>query len=202
MDKKAFIQERIKALEESVEFFSNPRKQERERWDCNKFLATLRVSFNKEDISSSAPEPADVVFLSDAFQIKEILDPGRRRQDEYAKQLAKARVATSPDELLTLFSPKDLTPAEVCSLVFERVRKLDIKYAPEDRSKTNLLFYVNLTHRFFKHGPLPDLGHLAAHSWRSISVLLNSGAMVLYAAPDAPSYITENAGTFIAGNLS
>jgi hypothetical protein len=202
MDEKAFIQERIEALEESVEFFSNRKKQERERWDCSKFLATLRVPFNEADISSSASEPADVIFVGDAFQIKEILDPGRRRQDEYQEQLAKARAAVRADELLTLFSPKDLTPAEVCSLVFERVRNLDTKYAPADRSKTNLLFYVNLKHHFFKRGLLPDLEHLAKHGWRSISVLLNSGAIVLFAAPDAPSYLTDNAGVFIPGDFS
>lgn len=201
MNEKKFIQDRIEALEESVDFFSNPKKQERERWDCAQLLTMLQVTFDEADISSTAAEPADVTFRTEAFQIKEILDPDRRRQDEYEAQLAKARAAVSASELLTSFTPIDLTPAEVCSLVFERVKKLDIKYAPADRIKTNLLFYVNLRNRFFKRGPLPELDHLGAHGWRSISVLLNSGVIVLYAAPDAPSYLTDNAGVFLTRDL-
>jgi hypothetical protein len=197
MDEKAFIQDRIEALEESIAFFSNKNKPERERWDCKQFLATLGVPFDEAEISASAPEPADVLFRAEPFQIKEILDPGRRRQDEYKEQLAKAQVAAGASELLTLFTPKDLTPVEICDLVFAHVKTLDTKYAPADRRKTNLLYYVNLKHRFFTQGRLPELGHLAAHGWRSISVLLNSGAIVLYAALDAPNYLIENAGLVI-----
>lgn len=204
MDEKAFIQDRIEALEESVEYFSNPKKQERERWDVETFLATLGVPFNDGDIRSATPEqePADVFFGTAAFQCKEILDPGRRRQKEYAEQLNKARAAVRADELLTSFTPKDLPLAEVCDLVFEQVKKLDTKYASADQSKTNLLFYVNLMNRFFTPSQLPELGHFSAHGWRSISVLLNSGAIVLYTAPDAPNYLTDNSGLFIPSGPS
>ncbi|MFC5511158.1 DUF1780 domain-containing protein [Massilia jejuensis] len=204
MDEKIFIQDRIEALEESVEYFSNPKKPERERWDVETFLATLGVTFNDGDIRSATPEqePADVFFGGAAFQCKEILDPGRHRQREYAQQLANARVAVRADELLSSFIPKDLMLAEVCYLVLEQVKKLDTKYASADQSKTNLLFYVNLTNRFFTPGQLPELAQFTTHGWCSISVLLNSGAIVLHTAPDAPNYLVHNSGLFIPSGSS
>jgi hypothetical protein len=197
MDEKAFIQGTVEALEESVEFFSNPMKKERELWVCRKFLSTLQVPFNDTEVSAEVEEPGDVVYGTAAFQVKEISDPGRKRQDEFAAKLATARTAVRADELLTEFTPRDLTPAEASRLAHELVQKLDRKYAPADRRKTNLLLYVNLQHHFFKPGPLPELGALAAHDWRSICVLLNNGAIVLYAAPDAPRYIADNVGRII-----
>lgn len=192
MDDREFIDDRIAALKESVKYFGNKNKPERERCVCAEFLSNLRIPFADADIQSPATDPPDVVFADARFEIKEILDPGRKRHDEYKQQLAHAERATDPHELLTLFTPKDITPTEICQRVLETLQELGDRYLAGERSGIDLLFHVNLKHHTLTEGLLPDLTRLREFGWRSINVLMGWSSFVLYAAEDAPSFLIES----------
>lgn len=194
MSPREFIDDRVAALKASVKYFGNRNKPERERWVCVEFLRNLRVPFADTDIQSPAVDPPDVVFGDARFEIKEILDPGRRRHDEYKLQLARAERAVNPEDLLTLFTPKDITPAEVCEHVREALRELGPGYLAGERGGIDLLFYVNLKHHALTAGLLPDLSHLQEFGWRSITALIGWSSFVLYAAEDAPTFLRASAG--------
>lgn len=199
MDNKAFIDERIAALEESVKYFGNKNKPERERWVCKQFLMNLGVAFEEADITKSEAEPPDVLFATALFEVKEILDQDRKRHDEYKADLKTAKQAIDPQELLTSFTPKDITPVEVCDLVRQELPQLDSQYSSITRRSMDLVFYVNLQHHMLQGGTLPDLSDLKAWGWRSISALVGRTSFILDAADDAPSFIVGRRGRATTG---
>lgn len=184
----------VHALKAAVVFYGNKNKAQREVWVCRTFLQNLGVEFDEAHILAAQSDPPDVEYLTARFEIKEIQDPGRRRHDEYKQKLAVAEAATSADQLVTLYRPKDITPAEVCDLVIAEATARQSQYSAHQRSEMDLLCYVNLKHRHFKAGPLPDFGGLENLGWRSINVLDGRRALVLYANETAPEFLKANAG--------
>ena len=60
-----------------------------------------------------ASDPPDVRFRDAAFEIKEILDEGRRRHADLKEGLEKAKAARVPSDLLEPLTPRDITYNEV-----------------------------------------------------------------------------------------
>jgi hypothetical protein len=189
-----FIEETRKAMEESVSFFSSARKPERERWVVNEFLNNLGLRPNEDEIVSSQDEPPDVLFADARFEIKEIMDPGKRRHAEYKESLRRAQEAKTIADLMEEYSPRDITYTEICELVCNHIENIR-PYAPSMKSRLDLLFYVNLAdvHGYVSSALLPA-ANLKQHGWRSISFLAGPMAVVLYAAPTAPFFISSCQG--------
>ena len=190
-----FLDDLREALEASVDFFSPHRKCERELWDCEAFLSNLSVSFEASELLPQVDDPPDVVFRDARFETKEIMDPGRRRHQEYKEALAKAKSAKDPREMLEEYHPQYLTPEEIGSLVQAELDGLVNRYEPQLVAKLDLLFYVNLKSHSIEAGPMPQAARFAPYGWRSVSAFIRWGALVLFAAPDAPEFIRERVGT-------
>jgi hypothetical protein len=181
-----------KAREESLRFFDSSNKPERERWVVNEFLGNLGLEFTESEIQSVADEPPDIRFRSASFEVKEILDEGRRRHADYKTALAKANSARSPKDLLEPVAPRDITYAEICNLVESEVVRFAAKYAPATRSNLDLLFYVNLENVFgYFATPLPPSSKWDPYGFRSISVVMGRLAGVLTAAQVAPDFLKD-----------
>ena len=181
-----------KAREESVKFFGAANKPERERWVANEFLGNLGVEFAESEIQCVADEPPDIRFRSASFEIKEIIDKGRRRHADCKTALEKANSASSPQDLLEPVTPRDITYTEVCDLVEAEVVRFAEKYAPATRSNLDLLFYVNLEDVFgYVATPLPPLSKWGAYGFRSVSIVMGRLAGVLMAAQTAPDFLKE-----------
>jgi hypothetical protein len=182
-----------KAREESVRFFDPANKPERERWVANTFLWNLGVEFAESEIQCVADEPPDIRFRSASFEVKEILDEGRRRHADYKTALEKANSADSPRDLLEPVTPRDITYAEVCNLVETEVKRFARKYAPATRNNLDLLFYVNLEDVFgYVATPLPPPSKWEVYGFRSVSLVMGRLAGVLMAAQTAPDFLKNN----------
>lgn len=108
MDDMEFIEDRRSALAESVKYFSQKNKPERERWICGSFLRNIDSAFDETEILSQDDEPPDVAFRDVRFEVKEVLDPGRLRHAEYKAAFKKALEASDPQDLIEQFTPKDI----------------------------------------------------------------------------------------------
>lgn len=198
-DDKIFDEEYLasvrKDCEESVRFFGSANKPERERWVVNEFLENLGVTFVESEILPSADEPPDICFRSAAFEVKEILDKGRRRDADFKATLEKAKTATMPEDLLEPAIPRDVTYVEVCDLVEKEVARCSEKYAPAaTRKNLDLLFYVNLEDvRGDVARPLPPQSKWETYGFRSVSLVIGRAAVVLMAADSAPDFL-KNGG--------
>lgn len=192
--KRRYLKGVRRGLKESVDYFASSRKCERERWVCDEFLTNLGVFVRSGEVQSAKSEPPDVVFRDAQFEIKEILDVGRKRHAEYKAALQHALRVTEPKDLLKGYAPKDISPVEVAALVEAELMRLARHYAPAVRRGLDLLFYVNLLEHTLTDEPLPNPFRLASYGWRSISVLFGQSSLVYSAEPSSPIFLSENSG--------
>lgn len=193
-----YLKEQRKALEESVAFFAPERKVEREKWVVDAFLKNLGMTFSDSELEPVADEPPDFRFRGAEFELKELMDIGRPRHQEYRNALEKANAATDPADLLEPFRPRDITVGEVHRRILDAASELLNKYAPSTCRNLDLLFYVNLENVMgLIEAPFPDVTSLGGQLWRSVSFILGYRACVLVARADAPSFLVEASGKIV-----
>lgn len=196
-DPEDFLRERRQALQESVRYFEPANRPERERWVVCELLQNLGLKFDSNSVRSSSDDPPDVLFQDARFEVKEILDFGRKRHREFKAAATRAATITDPQELLNQFTPKDITPIEITSRVSVRLNELQLKYPVAVRRSLDCLFYVNLMEHFLKAGPIPPTGHFVTSGWRSVSAVCGWGAFVFYCHAEAPTFLRERSGQLI-----
>lgn len=200
MTDEEFLEDRRRALQKSVEYFSAKNKPERERWVCHEFIQNLGLSYEQVEVVTPNDDPPDVVFRDCRFEIKEVLDPGRRRHAEYKASLQQALEATDSKNQVELFTPQEITPQQIGSRILNKLEALQDHYAPAVRRHLDILFYVNIEDHFLKVGPMPPALEFARYGWRSVSAIMGGGALVLFAAPDASTFLGSTVGTLVERN--
>ncbi len=177
------------------DYFSQENKKKRERLVCNVFLQKLNLRFDEKDVVASDDEPPDVVFRYDRkiegrFEIKELLDPGRCRHDEY-RGIARGAACYE----LKDYVPQDITPEQIGGRILELLQGLKNRYSPDARRNLDLLVYVNLMKYFLKDGPMLSASEFEPYGWRSVSALKGcSAALVMFAASHAPMFLRHYVG--------
>lgn len=162
----------------------------RERLVCNMFLQHLNLCFDEKDVVTSNDEPPDVIFQDGRFEIKELLDHGRRRHDEYRE---RAREATH--HKVEHYEPRDITPEQIGGRILKLLQGLQTRYSPKVKENLDLLVYVNLIGFFLKDGPMLSATEFEPYGWRSVSALTGgSAALVMFAASHAPMFLRTNVG--------
>ena len=196
-----YLEDAVRDLEASVIFFGAgaPQQHAAERWVVKHFLAALGIEFTDEELHNPPRDPPDVAFRDAAFEVKELGEVGRRRHDEYREALARAKAATTPEELIEQFTMEDLLIATVCERILAATATLAAhKYADErTRRGLDLLFYVNLNPRklwTFVDGDRPDVSALVREGWRSVSFLHGDRtSRVIHASAGAPAFLRDRA---------
>jgi len=159
------------------------------------FLTNLHFGVDESEVFALESDPPDVIFRDAHFEVKEIMDPGRRRHDEVkAAQLhAKANQGKAATEMYTA---ADLTPVDVGTLVLTELNRLDQKrYLLDGREAIDLLFYVNKLEHWFRDGAMPTLQLFEGRRWRSVSAVVDTQqSLVFFARSDAPNFLVENIG--------
>ena len=175
---------------ESIDFFSNQNKPERERCVVRAFFRCLGVPFTEKDLLVNQPEPIDVAALGGRFQVTEVLAEDRRRHQEYDARLEKLKGISSVDELLVPWQNPRRAP---WSDVLERVlRRLSDKTAHAD---IDALVYINLGGTLLDpNSEVPDFSPLAALGWRSVSAVSLPYALLMHASDNAPDFIKSTVG--------
>ena len=183
---------------EPVKFFQSENKAKRECRVARTFLANLGLSFSDEELIP-AQDPPDVQFRDANFEVKEILDKGRRRHREYKERFNEATHATAPISSVRPVAFIELTISEVYDRIFQEAKRLAIqKYSLDVRQTLDLLFYVNLIHTFeFVETPFPNVAALSLLGWRSVSFVKGDRSCVLTATIEAPIFIRETDGRVV-----
>lgn len=190
MDNDFYLNAIRNGLKESVDFFASQDKFIRESWVVVEFLTNLSMPFDDADIVRGS-DPPDVIFRDAQFELKEILDKGRKRHAEFKQALVQANAATNPAELLQEYSPKNISIQEVYTRIHSVAADFAArKYSRDIREQIDLLFYVNLEDVIgFIETPFPDVTPLALLGYRSVSFLEGHRSCVLCANSNAPSFL-------------
>lgn len=173
-------------------FLSNKAKPERERAVCRAFLRTIGVKFDTSEVKAPVSDPPDVVFRTAQFEVREMLDPGRKRGDDWKRKEAKYQSATSIDDLLE--APSWPTPMTLSVLVPEVVTALAEKVRKYGAGCKQLdaMVYVNFQEKYLVlNSPVPSLDQLKAQGWRSVVLLFPPYGVLLYANAGAPHFLGE-----------
>jgi hypothetical protein len=196
-DTAEFLRATRQALKESVVYFEHANLPERERWVACELLRNFDLEFDQSGIRSSTEDPPDVLFRDAKFEVKELMDPGRERHKELKLAAARAEGVTDPQDLLTPYTPKGITPTEVAGLVAERLDELQLKYPQAVRQSLDCLIYVNLVEHVLEAGPMPPPADFAKFRWRSISAVFGWDSLVFSAGTDAPTFLRERCGQLL-----
>lgn len=188
MDK--YVKSAKEGIEETIDFFGNERKVERELWVLNEFLSYTVSDYDGSGISSAVAEPNDVVYKGIGFQIKEVSTEGRARTREYQDSLSGIIEGTKPQHLLEPYQPihipfNDAAPRLLSELHRHRTRKYGGL-----TSDMNVLVYLNLDDTTFDQ-TLVDLSLFSEEvsKWNSVSVVTNNCAIMLGRQGDSFPFI-------------
>ncbi len=182
----------VKHRQAQVDYFSPANKPERERWVVAEFLTNLGISFESHELQFVSDEPPDIRFRDAAFEVKEILDAGRRRHAEIKESVAEARAAESPMDLLRGIEPRDLVFQNVWKRLEEEVARLVSKYSTDTRAVLDVLFYVNLQNALgHVPSPYPPSEKWLPAGFRSISFVIGRFSGVAFASQIAPQFLRD-----------
>ena len=201
---ETFVNERIASLKEAIGFFSPQRKQERELWVGHELLSYLGLTAECQELKLSADEPPDLLFKEAKFELKEIMDEGWPRGREYKEALKIAEKAKNTKELLEESTPKKMKVSDAVLLVNQKASSWSKKYAPDVTRNLDLLFYLNLQDysiigNELSYEELEDYETLSL--WRSVTVVSNDCAFVLFTNNDAPEFLKVSVGSLYRKNI-
>lgn len=194
-DEAEYLRKLREHVGETRRIFSNKRKPERERMVCRAFLRCVGIEFDDKEIMPSDTEPIDVIFRAAKFQIRELMEPDRKRGDELKEFQQKVEDATSIEDLATPYSPpRPLSFQELVPELTKALSEKAVKYGTGCRD-LDALIYVNLEGRHLDaDSVMADLSKLRGQGWRSVSVLFPPYSVVLFADSTAPNLIQITAG--------
>lgn len=167
-------------LEESLDFFGNNRKEERELCVMNMFLSYFIPDFDGTGMAPAESEPNDVTYEGVGFQIKEILSEGRRRTLEFRESLSNITDATEPEDLLEPYQPTHIPFNEASRRLLSELERHRTEKYYNQTSDMNVLVYLNLEGTTYDQSEVDmSLFEEEVSKWGAVSVVTNDCAIVL-----------------------
>lgn len=178
-----------------------------ERTSVAGLVRVLKIPYEDYEIKKEKKEqsPIDVHFRGARFQVSEILDEDRKRNDELRKRQERLKRARSLAELWEPVRPGHDSlsstahaPEYYFQLILSRSQdKLDrYRRVYGDIGDIDLLVYINRPSiHLYSTDPWPDPAPLKQHGWRSVAFVGGGPyARVLYANNDAPAFLRKAVG--------
>ncbi len=190
---KELIDELRRDTQESIIYFSNKNKKERERAICRAFLRCLGIIFMECDIISDSNEPTDVKFQNAEFQIKELQDKDRKRHAEYKESYKKYKRVSTVKELFEEYTHQEISLQEVCNQLTDFLKKYANKLGKKMCNNLDLLVYVNLKDKELEYNNgVIEYSNIAKQGWRSVSMIMNRCSYIFYANDNATEFLKKN----------
>ena len=191
MCKTEYLEKLRNHASDTREFLGNKMKPERERSVCRAFLRTVGIPFKDDELVAPTDEPADVSFRTARFQIREILEPDRKRGDDWKRREKKYSEANSFDDVMESYKPPtSVVLAELVPKIVDALSEKAQKYGT-GCNDIDALVYVNLRDHFLAaDSDVPHLDKLKLQGWRSVSFLFPPYGIILFTGSEAPDFLT------------
>ena len=196
-----FKKELVERSGEDIGFFSHKNKKEVERIAVAAFLRIMDLNFRSQEIIPNFNEEndkADVYFRNARFQVRELLDKNRKRHDEFRERHEKYSKSKSMKDCVFPYTTP--TPISLQNVIYELTSALEEKarrYGSELCKELDALVVVSLKGNFLDtRSTAQNIELLKSQDWRSVSILQRNSALVIFASPSAPKFISD-----LEGNL-
>lgn len=192
MEEESYLSVLQNGAKESVKFFSNFGRVEREKKAFEAFLRCWDIVFDESIYLVPDNDPPDCIYDGHYFEIAELLDNGRRRHKEYKDNLKNAEAATKGSDLLEECRPdEEIGFSEVIEELMVNLEKKRRKYEIQEIKYDcfNIIVYVNYAEKYFKILKDCNLKELREQGWCSVSMVTRSESYVFFADRDAPDFI-------------
>lgn len=199
MDK--YVKSLKDGLSETITFFGNKKKPDREIWVLKEFLEYLPVTVQDIDVTASKAEPNDAFYKDIGFQIKEIQTEGRKRGKEYKEKLNSITDKTKPEDFLESYSPIHVPLSESITIVGKELERHRNDKYKNNTSDMNVLVYLNLSGTTYTNDSV-DAALIGSelHHWKSVSLVTNNCAVVLSCTDSNNKLLTPLVGKFYVKN--
>ena len=182
-----------------IDRFGRKFKNWREWKNTKDFLENLDEYLDIEKLFCTREDPPDVVYEDLRFEVKEILDEGRKRHDEVKREIGKhghtLPFVSNPDRIIFDLRPKDAADLVIKKLELYESKKA--KYSPTLKCNIDILFYINKKHHFFADDDFPNTEIFAKFGWRSVSCVIGSNVSIIFHAnANAPVFLQDRAGRY------
>jgi hypothetical protein len=190
---RKYIDDLIRHTKESIRFFSNEMKSERERSVCAALLRCLGIKFLSNQIQANSNDPPDVIFKSACFEVMELFDERRRRLDEYRERLKELEKAKSiSDTLVPFHQPTPISYQEFRDEIIRSLNAKSRKYGKDLCSNLDALVYIGLPNRFLDfRSEIPEYGELINQGWRSASFVMPPFGHVAFCKENGPKFLAS-----------
>ena len=193
-------EERIAAVNASIDFFSGRNKWIREGWVVQRLLSMLEIQYDEAELTQWE-EPVDVAFRGARFQIKELMQfpdsRPRRRHDEYRSELKRVEKAETTNELTSLTRYRVVKWDKIVTESLKATQAKIQKYPSDERRKLEFVCYYNRHDCFEASAPAPCFDPIDC---RSFSIVSDSHVMVLFATESAPAFLKDTVGDLRSGH--
>jgi len=158
------------------------------------FLNRIKIDFSEKELQyvSQQSQPPDVKFRDANFEVTSLLIKRKPYRDAKQRLTKLKQAKCINDTFISMNWPHKITFTNINELVFRELKKKESKYSFNDRNCLDILIY-------FRESLFPDIksdfpisGNIISQGWRSVSVLISSYAIVLYASSSAPIFLKEN----------
>lgn len=127
----------LRAAQEDLAFFSNEQKLIRERWVVDQWLVARGV---EADVRP-ADDPPDFIVDGAGVEIVELLEPRRKRTDQYRANLTAAEAGYAiPRRMVS----REQVVTHGHEWLVRAIKRKSAKYASRPSSTWTLLVYVNV----------------------------------------------------------
>jgi len=167
-------------LKESVSFFGNRGRQDREVWVLKEFLKYLPADIQDSDIQGSYIEPNDAFYKDIGFQVKEIQTEERKRGKEYKEKLSNINDETKPEHFLEHYSSIHIPLSEALPRVGSELERHRKEKYRNNTNNMNVLVYLNLSDTTYTNAAVDtSLIDRELANWQSVSLVTNNCSIVL-----------------------
>lgn len=185
---KKYLEDLLNDYKETVHLLSNKKKREREIMVCRAFLRCAGIPFIEEQITAPEDDPPDIRFDTARFEVRLLLDEGRKMHREWKEKVQRVEEAKNIDDvMLSRPSLKPITLAEVVPLIIGALKDKFERYSKRGISCGTLdaLVYVNRRETYLVptssgvYNEELDTKKLDIQGWRSVSVLMSASGEII-----------------------
>ncbi len=166
---------------------------------CSTFLRSIDPTISDNEILPSVSDPEEVIFRNVRLIVKDVFLSGPLLPPTSITQINKHVLQRSIVDLAVEYTVVEVKMEDVIDIINKKLDFLTRPHTVSKRRNQDLILKVDMRNsRLLSSANCPSLTVFESMGWRSISLLVDRLALVLYTSERAPSWLRSNKQRFFA----